>query len=433
ETAAARERTRNDRVLEATTRRREAEQRRDTDLYAQAVGQLGSGSPAVRMGGLYALERLGQDSPTQRQLVIDMLCAYLRTPAEPGGEPPDRQEREVRLTAQRILHRHLRPGGDGHRQADRYWPGTDLDLTGAWLDDFALGGCEVGSARFDRAHFEGPAHLERTRFHGLATFDGAHFTDEAMFDHAAFDAQVRFRSAAVDGTAWFGQAAFGGDALFERCRFGAAQFEKARFTGTADFSGSEFAGPAGFRRAWFGVSALFDGARFGDAATFDHSRFDGDVRFGRTQFANPAEFTGARADDWGPAQPSSWPAGWTTHESDDPSRVAVVEEPGEPAAGRTREVPVAPPEQRGPVEDGPGPDDADVGGRGRDPGPGRRRGTGERRREPAGRAGSCRRRLERHLRPLRPTRPAGCGEAPARRSVRPTHPWRALRAGTPTG
>lgn len=41
----------------------DATQRRVTDLYAKAVEQLGHEKAAVRLGGLYALERLAQDLP----------------------------------------------------------------------------------------------------------------------------------------------------------------------------------------------------------------------------------------------------------------------------------------------------------------------------------------------------------------------------------
>jgi hypothetical protein len=64
--------------------------------------------------------RVAQNNPDQRQTVVNVFCAYLRMPYQPPGEPPtddDRmaehrervQEREVRLTAQRLLQEHLKP------------------------------------------------------------------------------------------------------------------------------------------------------------------------------------------------------------------------------------------------------------------------------------------------------------------------------------
>src|SRR5262249_37024998 len=55
----------------------DAREQRITTLYVAAAEQLGSERAAVRLAGLYALERLGQDNPRLRQTVIDVMCAYL--------------------------------------------------------------------------------------------------------------------------------------------------------------------------------------------------------------------------------------------------------------------------------------------------------------------------------------------------------------------
>ncbi|WP_461170185.1 pentapeptide repeat-containing protein [Arthrobacter sp. Z1-15] len=50
-----------------------------TDRYTAAVAQLGAeSSVSIRLGGIYSLERIAQDSPRDRQTVLDLLCAYLR-------------------------------------------------------------------------------------------------------------------------------------------------------------------------------------------------------------------------------------------------------------------------------------------------------------------------------------------------------------------
>ncbi|WP_143229770.1 hypothetical protein [Actinophytocola xanthii] len=56
----------------------DATERRVTELYTAAVEQLGSDKAVVRQGGLYALERVAQDNPVHREIVINVLCAYLR-------------------------------------------------------------------------------------------------------------------------------------------------------------------------------------------------------------------------------------------------------------------------------------------------------------------------------------------------------------------
>jgi hypothetical protein len=63
----------------------DATERRVTDLYTKAVEQLGADKAPVRLGGLYALERLAQDNLGQRQTIVNVLCAYLRMPCATRG------------------------------------------------------------------------------------------------------------------------------------------------------------------------------------------------------------------------------------------------------------------------------------------------------------------------------------------------------------
>ncbi|MCA1603466.1 MAG: hypothetical protein LC776_18100, partial [Acidobacteria bacterium] len=65
-------------VAQATAR--DANEQRITELYTRAVDQLGASKAPVRLGGLHALERLAQNNPTQRQTIVDVICAYLRMP-----------------------------------------------------------------------------------------------------------------------------------------------------------------------------------------------------------------------------------------------------------------------------------------------------------------------------------------------------------------
>ena len=57
---------RHQRDVAADTKHDLAE-RRITELYTKAVEQLGHEKAAVRLGGLYALERLAQNNPAHRQ------------------------------------------------------------------------------------------------------------------------------------------------------------------------------------------------------------------------------------------------------------------------------------------------------------------------------------------------------------------------------
>src|SRR5262249_47441889 len=49
-----------------------------TDRYTQAIEQLGSSEPDVRIGGIYALERVARDSPRDHPTIMDVLAAFIR-------------------------------------------------------------------------------------------------------------------------------------------------------------------------------------------------------------------------------------------------------------------------------------------------------------------------------------------------------------------
>jgi hypothetical protein len=49
-----------------------------TDRFTRAVDQLGANDVAVRVGGIYALSRIGDESITDRASIADLLTAYVR-------------------------------------------------------------------------------------------------------------------------------------------------------------------------------------------------------------------------------------------------------------------------------------------------------------------------------------------------------------------
>ena len=290
---------------------RDATERRITELYAKAVEQLGNDKAPVRLGGLYALERLAQDNPAHRQTTVNVLCAYLRMPfsaAAPTGNPGGawQQERQVRLTAQRILAEHLSNDREENRlssdpQSPRFWPGIRLDLVGATLMDFTLENGVIADADFSW-----------TTFSGAAVFEDMTFSRDAVFDEATFNGDASFIGATFGRDAAFHEATFSGDAVF-----GAATF-----TLEADFGGATFSGDARFGGATFSRGAIFDGAAFSGAAQFDEVVFGGAANFIEAAFSGAAIFDEAtfstatgglrlsRSRVLSPDDEHVWPTGW---------------------------------------------------------------------------------------------------------------------------
>lgn len=228
--------------LTATDTVHDAEARRVTELYTKAAEQLGSDKAPVRLAGLYALERLAQDNPTQRQTIVNLWCAYLRMPYTPPADPDDTddavldtheervQEREVRLTAQRLIIDHLQPGTDTI-PAPTCWHDIDLDLTGATLIRFRFRECRVRTALFDGATFVDITSFRNSTFIGAASFRNANFASLTRFWNTTFLGSVDFTDANFKAFADFGNATFAGDVRFRDTTFaGVTNFDHVIFT-----------------------------------------------------------------------------------------------------------------------------------------------------------------------------------------------------------
>ncbi|MET8764352.1 pentapeptide repeat-containing protein [Lentzea sp. NPDC004782] len=160
----------------AATSEYDANERRITELYTKAADQLGAEKAAVRLAGLYALERLGESAPAQRQTIGNVVCAYLRMPYEPvapseNATDDERQrrreaveEQQVRRAALDILARRADQGTDG------YWDSLRIDLTGAALADALLAGAHLGGANLSGANLTG-ANLVEAKLAGAVLDD----------------------------------------------------------------------------------------------------------------------------------------------------------------------------------------------------------------------------------------------------------------------
>ncbi|GAB2468445.1 hypothetical protein GCM10027187_40800 [Streptosporangium sandarakinum] len=314
----------------------DATERRVTDLYTKAAEQLGHDKAAVRLAGLYALERLAQDNPGHRQTIVNVICAYLRmpyTPPEPApavdperdrgealraarrryraaragvvlpADPAPQQEDgdregelQVRLTAQRILTTHLRDDRPAGRRSTLptppiFWEGMSLDLTGATLIDFNLNSGHATETVFKEATFIGDAWFDEATFTEDATFTRATFTGDARFDEATFIGDAWFRGVTFTRDAAFDRATFTGDTLFDEVTFPKdATFTMATFTGNATFYRATFARNATFNRATFTGDATFTMARFILNAWFGGATFPGDAWFDGATFTRDALF-----------------------------------------------------------------------------------------------------------------------------------------------
>jgi hypothetical protein len=169
-----------------------------TERFSKAIdhlGESGGGKVDVRLGGIYALERIANNSKDDRATIAEILSAYVRGHAawmDPDGddasppEGPQMKLAELRVrapdiqAAMTVLGRRAKPPGGAQV----------LQLSGVDLRKAHLSLAHLEGARLDGAHLEGAylydAHLEGAQLNGAhlegADFYGAHLKGTNLYD-----------------------------------------------------------------------------------------------------------------------------------------------------------------------------------------------------------------------------------------------------------
>ena len=205
-----------------------AEQSQITDRINKAVENLGATrllhdaegkqftqpNLEVRIGAIYALERIAQDSLRDHVQIMEILTAYIRENAKAGEEAPPQPRTDIQaaltVIGRRSAEQKAREALDTRQSTKGYrldlrktnlqradlskldfakarLAGAHLDRAGLWqvrLDEADLNGTHLEWAALNHAHFEGAnlteAHLENA-FLFSAQLQGAHFF-ETHFD-----------------------------------------------------------------------------------------------------------------------------------------------------------------------------------------------------------------------------------------------------------
>lgn len=312
--------------------------RADGELFATKYGRsaelLGHDSAAVRLAGVYAVARLADDWYEQRQVCIDVLCAYLRMPYEPDASSPAYRhgEREVRLTILEVIRQHITAEQPPHRS----WRGFSLDFRGAIFDGGSLAGAKFvdGIVDFSRATFLGDGFdlsgadfsgarvlFESARFEsGFVSLCGSTFKAGTLHFAGCYlvGGNLNFTSAVISGAKLdFSGATFrSGSVDLQSSQFilGGAVFDESTVSG-ANF---DFRGTA-FRGGYLSFSTLqlldgniaFGGSEFiGTHVNFDHAELvAGTLNFASARHdGGPVTFDGLLPHrtriEWGPFAPA---------------------------------------------------------------------------------------------------------------------------------
>jgi uncharacterized protein YjbI with pentapeptide repeats len=249
------------------------EQGQVTDRYTKAIEQLGSKKLDVRIGGIYALERIARDSARDHPTVMEVLSAFIREHSHEPWPPPDHpasleQEQSTRPDVQAAItvigrrDRHLDDTGIGPAQA-----GLPRRML-ARMGRIDLAGASLIGAFLFRADLAG-ANLERADFTGAdltgAVLAGADLTGAILAHANLFGADLAtavFNDADLSGVSLYGDHLSGTDlsgailvgaslhgAGFADVSFFAANLTRANLT-SADLTGADFA-DADLTQAWW--------------------------------------------------------------------------------------------------------------------------------------------------------------------------------------
>jgi len=185
-----------------------------TDRYTKAVEQLGSDKIEVRLGGIYALERLMRDSSTDQPTIVEVLAAYIRQHAPlshpalaVSAAPAPSASTRPRLAGARRAPRPVLPDQpDADVQAALTVLGrrtavaaeNPIDLTGTHLAGAQLDWANLTDARLIEANLTG-AWLDWANLAGATLFwanltdaglDGANLTDAGLDGANLTDARL---------------------------------------------------------------------------------------------------------------------------------------------------------------------------------------------------------------------------------------------------
>jgi Pentapeptide repeats (8 copies) len=162
-----------------------------TERFTKAVDQLGNESLAVKLGGIYALQRIARDSEDDRFTISEVLCAYVRTAKRDAFNGEDRRPDtllDMRAADVQAALTILADWQDRVGAGDHSLDLHGADLQGARLEGANLRGAKLYDAQLQKAHLHQAdlqgalldrAKLQRAELHGT-NLQGARLWDAKL-------------------------------------------------------------------------------------------------------------------------------------------------------------------------------------------------------------------------------------------------------------
>ena len=255
--------------------------------YAKAIEHIGNDKSAVRLGGIYTLISLidewladkniedPEDRRKEGQIVIDSLCAYIRSPFHLADKrdilesdtPPDNydgnftsdreeflEESNIRKSIFREINKRLTVEIDESNINKRNASGTWSEFT---FDFFA-----VPFFYILQYYTYVNSSFQAARFYGKAFFDKSHFFGTTDFTDVIFYGPADFNETFFIGKTSFQWANFHGPTSFLSVFKEEVTFENAEFISSIKFASSLFEGPVSFKEVKFSEDPDFAGYEY---------------------------------------------------------------------------------------------------------------------------------------------------------------------------
>ena len=299
------------------------------ERYLKAVELLDSAHSYTRLGAVHALVGLAdeyladqalqaEEKHTEGQRIVDVLCAYIRTPFElafrydelsqnkpsPHGSYRENHhefsvhraellaEAKVRQQALQEIHRRLRhfPQGDRRSYVEGSWSGFKydfsnsvffypVDMKDSWYQNSVdFSGCTYyASAEFSGSTYERSAYFYDSTYYDWVFFNNSTYFGEAQWSGSTYHDSARFSWSVYYGEVSFHDSVYGGLVFFDQSLYyDEALFYSSTYRGEAGFDGSLYRG-----------SVFVNDSVFEDEVSLYGSIFCGALNFGTDFFGTP--------------------------------------------------------------------------------------------------------------------------------------------------
>ena len=299
------------------------------ERYLKAVELLDSARSYTRLGAVHALVVLAdeylaneslsaEEKHTEGQRIIDVLCAYIRSPFElafrydelsqdkpnPHGSYRENHqefsvhkaellaEAKVRQRALQEIHRRVRhfPQGDRRSYVEGLWSGFEydfsnsvffypVDMKDSWYQNSVdFSGCTYyASAEFSGSTYERSAYFCDSTYYDWVFFNNSTYCGEAQWSGSTYHDSARFSWSVYYGEVSFHDSVYGGSVFFDQSLYyDEVLFYSSTYRGEAGFDGSLYRGSV------FVSDSVFEGE-----VSLYGSVFCGALNFGTDFFGEP--------------------------------------------------------------------------------------------------------------------------------------------------